>query len=98
MDIILSTILISIPFCITVIIATLQFFVIFSNRISKEFFYLIRRKLAITRLIFNLIAIAGNIILGLNTIAIILTIITLNLVGIDIAFYIFENITTGNKR
>ena len=98
MENILSTLLISIPFCITVIIVALQFLAIFSNRISKESFYNIRRKLAITRLIFNLIAIVGNVILGLNNIAIILSIITLNLMGIDIAFYVLEIVTTGNKR
>ena len=86
MEQMLSALLICIPFTLTVIIGFYQFYFLFSNRISKEKFFRDRNRLGIIREIANLIVIAVTLSLGLKEVTIILSILTLNLIGIDIIF------------
>ena len=55
----LITLLIRIPTIITWIMAATNFFILFSNKISVEKFYKIRKYLCIIRWIANLIAVLG---------------------------------------
>lgn len=92
-QVIVSILLISIPATLTVTIASFQiYFLLFNqaNRISKEIFFGIRRKLARARLIFNLIAIIFNFVIGFDYIAFILILITFSVTGIDVGFYLLE--------
>ena len=98
MEQMVSALLICIPTTLTVIIGIYQFYFLFSNRISKEKFFRNRKILGIIRMISNLIAIIVTLIFGLKYIAIILTIITMNVMGIDVIFLILENITSIKKR
>lgn len=86
MELIVSALLICVPITITVIIAIYQFYFLFSNRISKEKFFRDRKKLGIIRGIANVIAIVVTLSLGLKEVTIILSAITLNLIGLDIIF------------
>lgn len=97
MEQIISALSIAIPCTLTFIIAIYQFIFFFSNRISKENFFRTRKKLGIIRGVFNLIAIIVTSIFGLKYITIILAMITLNVICIDIVFFILEKIVSQKE-
>ena len=85
----LVTLLILIPTILTIIKAALNFFVIFSNKISLEKFFKIRKKLCIARWIANLIAVLGILAFKLYGIAIIMGCLMLYCAIMDIIFNCF---------
>ena len=98
MRLILANLLISLPCGLTFFMAIFEFYTIFSNRITKDDFFRIRKKLAKIRWILNVITVVSIFLLGLYEIAIICAMIMLNIGIIDIIFYFFEKMMKGNKR
>ena len=94
----IANLLISLPCALTFFMAIFEFYTIFSNRVTKEDFFRIRKKLAKIRWILNIIAIVGIFLLKLYLIAIICAVIMLNIGIIDIVFYFLEKMIMGDKR
>ena len=90
MEQIISALLISIPCAITFALGFFEFYFLFSKRISKESFFKTRKKLAIIRVFFDILAIVVALLFKFNSIAIVLALISLNIIGIDSVFYFLE--------
>ena len=94
----LVTLLMRIPIIITCIMAFLIFFVLFSNKISIEKFFKIRKKLCIARWIANLIAILGILYFELYEIALFMGSMMLYCAIMDVIFNGFLEKIISNKK